>query len=513
MGNAKSTPLQSSQTRREAAATTVTDGDDFASSKRKANQIISPTAFNGGMSMATSNIWLPSFNMNSNASSSEDSRAKRQRIAPMQAAVHHLSAAMWCDVADFLPKTSRALLAVALTAPPASFRESGWKGQPNAISRAIIAKTKTGVLTDELVDGLCGEEGWDEHHCPKRTISIDYVYGQSAHVHSFIFRNDLSKQIKQYYDSQWEMMDFVDIPKSLALRLTDDDVGAVLVCIDAANNLNRLKLTNCFNVVGTCLEPLRRSTVLEYVDLELVRQFEKPWHHCATSYDGTECDEIKLCEGTVFDVLGGILREDGNSLKRLQYPYKWYYDPPAESGLFGGSNRIWEGRYQTMSGRCNQFVNDHNAVVNKFAYSLYFNENAQSVCARLNENRHDEANMCIFCGEKYFYSFCAHCNEILCTDCSTTNECRVCNVRYCLPCSRESGFETKVTLCSEYCQRLCSLCRLDICKNTPNACVECKKLTFDTLLEECNSKKAQIDALRLEIESMRQSSNGTSAGA
>ena len=85
---------------------------------------------------------------------------------------------MWCDVADFLSKTSRALLVVALTAPPASFRESGWKGQPNAVSRAIIAKTKTGVLTDE-VDGLCGEEGWDEHHCPKRTISIDYVYGQS----------------------------------------------------------------------------------------------------------------------------------------------------------------------------------------------------------------------------------------------------------------------------------------------------------------------------------------------
>ena len=259
----------------------------LANDKRKANQI-SATAFNGGiMSMATSNIWLHSFTMNFNASS-DDSRAKRQKIAPMQAAtVHHLSAAMWCNVADFLPKTSRALLAVALTAPPASFRESGWKGQPNAVSRAIIAKTKTGVLTDELVDGLCGEEGWDEHHCSKRRISNDYDrlrYGQYAHVHSFNFRNDLSKQIKQYYDSQWEMMDFVDLPRALASRLTDDDVGAVLVCIDAANNLKRLKLTHCFNVAGTCLEPLRRSTVLEYLDLELVRQFERPWHRCPSSY-------------------------------------------------------------------------------------------------------------------------------------------------------------------------------------------------------------------------------------
>ena len=100
------------------------------------------------------------------------------------------------------------------------------------------------------------------------------------------------------------------------------------------------------------------------------------------------------------------------------------------------------------------------------------------------------------------YSFCAHCNEILCIACSTTNDCSVCDVRYCLSCSEEQGFEKMVEFCSEYLQSLCSLCRLDICKNTPYACVECKTLTFDTLLEECNSKQAQINALRLEIEAI-----------
>ena len=57
-------------------------------------------------------------------------------------------------------------------------------------------------------------------------------------------------------------MDFVDIPVSLAYRLTDDDVGAVLVCIGAINSLKRLNLTHCFNVIGG-FEPLRSSTVLE----------------------------------------------------------------------------------------------------------------------------------------------------------------------------------------------------------------------------------------------------------
>eukprot|EP00985_Skeletonema_marinoi_P027725 scaffold23211_cov100-Skeletonema_marinoi.AAC.1 len=88
-----------------------------------------------------------------------ESRAKRQRTShPMQATIAHLSADLWCDIADFLPKTSRGLLAVALTAPPASFRESGWKVQPNAVSKAIISAAKDGVFFDTLLDELCEEE-------------------------------------------------------------------------------------------------------------------------------------------------------------------------------------------------------------------------------------------------------------------------------------------------------------------------------------------------------------------
>ena len=92
--------------------------------------------------------------------SSNGSGTKRQRTSPHTPITVNdlLSADLWCGIADFLPKTSRALLAVALTAPPASFRESGWKGQPNAVSTAIISAAKDGVFFDTLLDELCEEE-------------------------------------------------------------------------------------------------------------------------------------------------------------------------------------------------------------------------------------------------------------------------------------------------------------------------------------------------------------------
>jgi len=143
-----------------------------------------------------------------------DSRAKRQRTSlPMQAAVHNLSADLWCDIADFLPKTSRSFLAVALAAPPASFRESGWKGQPNAVSKAIISIERCGYSFDTLLDELC-EEAWVETdlYGQRRFLKL-YTY--STDEHDRHFRELLSDQLMKYYNCAWEVMDFVDIPVSL----------------------------------------------------------------------------------------------------------------------------------------------------------------------------------------------------------------------------------------------------------------------------------------------------------
>ncbi|KAL9179829.1 hypothetical protein ACHAXT_007799 [Thalassiosira profunda] len=68
---------------------------------------------------------------------------------------------------------------------------------------------------------------------------------------------------------RWEELDFEDIDKQLASRLTDADVGAVLAIIDARNHLKTLKLCGCVNITGEGLQLLRGSAALEHFDLSM----------------------------------------------------------------------------------------------------------------------------------------------------------------------------------------------------------------------------------------------------
>ena len=74
-----------------------------------------------------------------------------------------------------------------------------------------------------------------------------------------------SKTIVNY---PMEVLDFEDIG-DLAGRLSDDDIVALLVCIDAKNKLKKLQLTGCKNLIGYGLAPLRETSVLEHISLEL----------------------------------------------------------------------------------------------------------------------------------------------------------------------------------------------------------------------------------------------------
>ena len=65
--------------------------------------------------------------------------------------------------------------------------------------------------------------------------------------------------------SQWDALDFGHIEKELAAKLTDDDINAVLTHIDAVNNIKKLRLTNCINITGVGLEPLRGSIIIQQI--------------------------------------------------------------------------------------------------------------------------------------------------------------------------------------------------------------------------------------------------------
>ena len=93
--------------------------------------------------------------------------------------------------------------------------------------------------------------------------------GQSLHPKSYQM-NGQAKLIREFYhpmsisNGNWNVLDMFDI-KGLAEKLTDDDVYAILVCIDAKHKLKKACLSKCTKLVGNGLEPLRGSVVLEHI--------------------------------------------------------------------------------------------------------------------------------------------------------------------------------------------------------------------------------------------------------
>eukprot|EP00984_Skeletonema_dohrnii_P006858 scaffold2436_cov80-Skeletonema_dohrnii-CCMP3373.AAC.11 len=452
--------------------------------------------------------------------------SRRSLFLPSVPTANEIPVEQWKIIADFLPKTSRALLAVALTAPPASFRESGWKGQPNSVSTAIISDTKAGASFEFILEEIYREARAEAVAGEKLPI-LKRAGGPEQQDE--LFRQCLSKQFEEYYDGNWQILDFVDIPLSLASRLSDDDIGAILVCIDAKNNLGQLKLTHCFNVVGYGLGPLRNSEHLEKLDLGLVMEFQQPYWieaACYPIWHEYSCHStVKLSEEPVCDIIDSILRAEDSELVRLQYPYEWYqenhlaykwhskklFNPPAAIAPVRNNQKPDPKivpRYHNQiirSDRMKQLVKDHNAFVNKYSCCLYFGfEDESGVCAHLSQEVEiDYVDTCLGCYESEYKS-CSHCKIIICRDCSDTIGCSNCDVRYCSLCCRDNGFKNEVSYCEdEECESYCRGCRLNGCRDGSNDCAWCKGMAYDALLKECNANQVQIESHRDEIEKLQ----------
>ena len=179
---------------------------------------------------------------------------KRRRTAADTLHISDLPIGFIVDVSAFLSKPSRAILAVALSAPSSSWQSDNLMHRPSPISAAITSA------------------------------------------------------------QQWDMLDFEDIEKELANKLTDNDISAVLKCINAQDVLRRLKLCGCVNITGRGLNPLRNSIILEQIDISLIRKYEKPSYNKPRS---------KISEEAVVPILDSIISSDDCSLKYIQFPMKW----------------------------------------------------------------------------------------------------------------------------------------------------------------------------------------------
>ena len=150
------------------------------------------------------------------------------------------------DIASYLPNASAAMLAVALTAPSSS---AVWRKQD-----LYLHRPRSPVVAAIL----------DRH--------------------------------------KWEDLRFFDffLP-DLARQLLDDDIHAVLVCINAVTKIKKLYLTGCVNVHGRGLDPLCGSTVLEEIGLR----------------------DLEPRGLAIIRTLVSIVKKEGNLLKEIQFPARY----------------------------------------------------------------------------------------------------------------------------------------------------------------------------------------------
>eukprot|EP00571_Detonula_confervacea_P008621 CAMPEP_0172317976 /NCGR_PEP_ID=MMETSP1058-20130122/33479_1 /TAXON_ID=83371 /ORGANISM="Detonula confervacea, Strain CCMP 353" /LENGTH=511 /DNA_ID=CAMNT_0013032679 /DNA_START=40 /DNA_END=1576 /DNA_ORIENTATION=- len=182
------------------------------------------------------------------------------------------------SISQYLSRTTRALLAVALTAHSSSWEKFGWKISPSKASKVVLANPYFG--TREESDG---------YHCTSKYFRF---------------------QPPRKYNENWDYLDFIDVEEHVRKSLTDVDIGALLTCIDGINRLKKLRLPELVKIHGHGLSPLRGSTVLQFLDASLSCGTKRP-------------SKPLLSEESVVSILSSIANPLGSSLRGLHLPHCW----------------------------------------------------------------------------------------------------------------------------------------------------------------------------------------------
>ena len=280
--------------------------------------------------------------------STDNTKRRRTSSSPNDDSILSLST-LPCDhltnVSSYLAPTSKILLACALSAPSTSFGTVNWKGDES--------------LTNE------------------------------------------SKAILTSMGSTIEVLDFGDIG-DLAGKLTDDDIAAVLVCIDAKMKLKKLLLTGCNGFIGHGLECLRESTVLEQMSLHL------PMETLSTS--------------VITPILDSIVDSDGNSLREIKV-----------TNTKHAKNDLAE----------KQFLKKFN--------KLRINEDKCEACVHHSEGEDHEVNTASLTCFECFFCTCEECNDYQLSNFGGMRCCAHCGLSFC----KDHGFREECYACGKF---HCSTC-------------------------------------------------------
>ena len=126
------------------------------------------------------------------------------------------------EIIDYIPKTSRALLALALTTDSASWRDIHWN---KSAPKSILEWFGIGPESSKKM---------------KRPSAVTRLLLSPKNAEE---------------SNLWEEINFEDNDCNLCIKLTDDDIAGMLVCINAVQKLKRFYLTYSTNITGRALEP------------------------------------------------------------------------------------------------------------------------------------------------------------------------------------------------------------------------------------------------------------------
>ncbi len=243
------------------------------------------------------------------------------------------------------------------------------------------------------------------------------------------------------------MLDFGKIEKELASKLSDDDIRGVLLAINAIHGVRVLLLTNCINISGSGLEPLRGSTIIEQIDLSLVGELESPE---LDPDPPISCAEILPILYSIIEMQEEM---EKSSLRHLIFPQKWRKERNTESDF-----HAFLDRYNELL--CNQeescFECNHDLI-------LYEDTMIEMSTAEAKSEQY---------GTQYFT--CYGCLEHYCPDCVEVDDegdeircmsslCSNCNRRYCFDCSRQRQcYRCDDSYCED-CTNQCSCCGRNVC--------------------------------------------------
>mmetsp|Transcript_18112 Transcript_18112/g.27275 ORF Transcript_18112/g.27275 Transcript_18112/m.27275 type:complete len:529 (-) Transcript_18112:412-1998(-) len=292
--------------------------------------------------------------------------------------------------------------------------------------------------------------------------------------------------------SHHEVLDFGQIEKDLAEKLTDQDIQRILLHTDAVNKVKKLLLTNCIKMTGVRLEPLRGSEIIEQIDLSIVE------------FVGDDRETSISCDD-VLPILDSIIEREGTAMKHLQFPKKWRKEVVTESdfhAFLGRYNQMWESRGQIDCPVCkeNSVLTYDGEVQDIVGPWVYTSEHSEEWNFYGTHNNVCYGCLKYSCGEcddggSLLHS-CYKCERTYCVDCATMNYCSVCQKDYCVDYCKEFyncdgrpdadfgdyDFKCGQNICEDCIytkKRECRKCKKSFCSS------DCSNRTW----HECNIKR------------------------